>query len=178
MVIAESTESVPVPKGVNVTLTGATVKVKGPNGELVRTLRHPLVSIKKEGDNVVVHADFPRKKTKALVGTYAAHLRNMVKGAEKDWEYKMKIVYAHFPIKVKVTGDKVTIDNFLGEKTPRKAKIMKGAKVKATAEEVVVTGADIEAVSQTAANIEQACRVRGYDIRVFQDGIYITNKGA
>src|SRR5687768_12407960 len=102
MVIAESTESVPVPKGVNVTLTGGTVKVKGPNGELVRTLRHPLVSIKKEGDEVVVHADFPRKKTKALVGTYAAHIRNMVKGAEKDWEYKMKIVYAHFPIKVKV----------------------------------------------------------------------------
>ena len=178
MVIAEAQETVKVPKGVNVTLQDGAVKVKGPNGELVRTLRNPHIKIEKQNDEVVIHADFPRKKTKALVGTYAAHIRNMVAGSQKDWEYKMKIVYAHFPIKVKVQGESITIDNFLGEKTPRKARARKGVKVKATAEEVIVTGADIEAVSQTAANIEQATAVRGFDRRVFQDGIYITAKGA
>ena len=178
MVIAEAEEIVEVPSGVTVTVQDGNVKVKGPNGELVRRLAHPLIAVKRDGNNVVVSADFPRRKTKALVGTFAAHIRNMVAGSQKDFEYKMKVVYAHFPIKVKVQGDHVFIDNFLGEKTPRKATIRTGVKVKVSAEEVLVTGSDVESVSQTAANIEQATAIRGFDLRVFQDGIYITVKGA
>jgi large subunit ribosomal protein L6 len=79
---------------------------------------------------------------------------------------------------VKVTGDKVVIENFLGERTPRKARIMGASKVKVSGEEILVTGPDVEHVSQTAANMEQACIIRGFDPRVFQDGIYITSKGA
>jgi len=178
MALAEVRDVVKVPQGVTATVKDGVVTIKGKNGELSRAFRHPLITLEKEGNDVVIHAEEPRKQTRALVGTFSSHLRNMVAGAQKDFEYKLKVVYAHFPIKSKVSGDVVVIENFLGEKTPRRARIMKGAKVKAGADEVVVTGPDVEAVSQTAANIEQACRIRGFDPRVFQDGIYITAKGA
>lgn len=179
MVSAEVTETIHVPEGVNVTITGSTVKIKGKAGELSRSFASPLVQLKKTGNDIVVHSDLPRKKTRALVGTWAAHIRNMVKGAQEPYEYKLVVRFSHFPIKVKVQGDRVIIENFLGERTPRKARIQgANTKVKASGEEISVTGPDLEAVSQTAANMEQATIIRGFDARVFQDGIYITQKGA
>ncbi|HWG90326.1 MAG TPA: 50S ribosomal protein L6 [Candidatus Thermoplasmatota archaeon] len=179
MAIPEAKDVIHVPQGVSVTLAkDGKVTVKGPNGTLERTFRHPDIIVEKAGNDVVVRADYPVKKIKALVGTWGAHIRNMVAGSQKDYEYKMKVVFAHFPIKTKVAGDYLTIENFLGEKTARKARIIKGAKVKVGAEEIIVTGPDVEVVSQTAANIEQATKVRGFDVRVFQDGIYIETKGA
>ena len=179
MVSESVTDKIHVPEGVNVTITGSTVKVKGKSGELTRAFASPLVQLKKNGSDVIVHADLPRKKTRALVGTWSAHIRNMVKGVQEPFEYKLVVRFSHFPIKVKVTGDRVIIENFLGERTARKARIMgNGTKVKASGEDVSVTGPDLESVSQTAANIEQACIIRGFDPRVFQDGIYIVQKGA
>ena len=178
MVSPESREVIHVPQGVTVTLTGNSLKVKGKSGELVRDFPGRMLQIVKEGNDVVVRADLPRKKTRSLVGTYAAHLRNMVQGVQEPFEYKMKICYSHFPIKTKVTGDRFMIENFLGEKTARKARIMGATKVKVSGEEISITGPNVEHVSQTAANIEQATIIRGFDPRVFQDGIYITSKGA
>jgi large subunit ribosomal protein L6 len=88
----------------------------------------------------------------------------------------MKIVFAHFPMTVKVTGDKVNIDNFLGERHPRVAKIVGSAKVNVKGDEVTVTGINKEDVGQTMANLEQATKIKGRDPRVFQDGIYLINK--
>jgi large subunit ribosomal protein L6 len=90
----------------------------------------------------------------------------------------MKIVFSHFPIKTVVKGDIFEIQNFLGERSARRAKILEGVKVQAKGDEVTLTGIDVEKVSQTAANIEQATRVRDRDIRVFQDGIYVVGRGA
>lgn len=179
MVEETVTEKIPVPQGVTVTITGSTLKVKGKSGELTRDFQSPLVVLKKEGDDVVLQTETTRKKTRALVGTWGAHIRNMLKGVQEPYEYKLVVRFSHFPIKLKVQADKVIIENFLGERTPRKARIHGAAtKVKASGEEVVVTGPDIEAVSQTAANLEQACVIRNFDARVFQDGIYIVQKGA
>lgn len=178
MVMADIKDVVKVPQGVTVTLTDGVVTVKGKGGELKRSFRHPQIQLAKEGSDLVIVVDAPRKKTKALAGTWGAHLRNMLRGAQEPFEYKLKVVYAHFPIKAKVQGDVVLIDNFLGEKTPRKARILGATKVKVGGDEIVVTGPDVEAVGQTAANIEQACKIKGYDPKVFQDGIYITAKGA
>jgi len=177
MVSPESHEVIHVPQGVSVTITGSTLKVKGKNGELARAFSDPTIKLRKEGNDVVIHADLPRKKTRALVGTWASHIRNMVKGAQENYEYRMKICFSHFPIKTKVQGDRFVIENFLGERTPRNARIMGATKVKVAGDEVVLTGANVEDVSQTAANIEQATIIRGFDPRVFQDGIYITSKG-
>lgn len=176
MVVPLARETVKVPDGVDVTIEGLKVTVKGKNATLTRAFVAPGVRIVRKDATVLVEADFARRKTRALVGTLGSHLRNMVAGSVKDWEYHMKVVYSHFPIKTKVAGATFVVDNFLGEKTPRKAPIRPGVKIEVKGEQVVLTGADVEAVSQTAANIEQACRVRGFDRRVFQDGIYITAK--
>ena len=104
-------------------------------------------------------------------------IRNMIEGVKEGFRYKLKIVYSHFPISVKVQGDKVIIENFLGEKAPRIAKIVGNTKVRVEKQDIIVEGPDIEEVGQTAANIEQATKIKGFDRRVFVDGIYIYEKG-
>ena len=111
-----------------------------------------------------------------MVGTFASHVSNMIKGVSEGFEYRMKVVYAHFPMQLKVDGRKLMISNFLGEKKPRSANILGISAVKTTADEVIVTGIDKEDVGQTAANIEQATRIKRFDPRVFQDGIYTVEK--
>jgi len=100
----------------------------------------------------------------------------MIKSTTDGVVYKMKIVYSHFPMNVKVQGDKFVIDNFLGEKFPRKAAILKNVTVEVKGQDITLKGIDKDTVSQTAANIEQITRVINRDLRVFQDGIYITEK--
>ena len=67
--------------------------------------------------------------------------------------------------------------NFFGEKVPRKIKFdKKNVSIKVDGTEVLVEGMDKEKVGQTAASIEQLTRRPGFDKRIFQDGIYITEK--
>ncbi len=169
-------ERVKVPDRVQVKREGELVVVSSSGHTLTRKLAHPRVTISVEGGEALVRSEFPTKREKALVGTYAAHISNMIIGVTEGFTYEMKIVYSHFPVKASVKGAEFVIENFLGEKHPRKARILEGTKVEVSGDQVVLKGPDIEAVSQTAANIEQATRIRGFDPRVFQDGIYITKK--
>ena len=105
--------------------------------------------------------NLPRRKEKALAGTWAAHLNNMARGLNSGFEYKLKAVYSHFPMTIKVQGNEMTITNLFGEKVPRVAALP-------------WSPAD---VGQTAANIERSCHIKKRDRRVFQDGIYIVSKG-
>lgn len=174
---AEKLREIEVPEGVTVTLSDATLTVKDKKGLIAREFRYPGIGLKVDGARVVVETGKDDKQTKATVGTYASHVKNMVKGVSEGYEYHMKVVYAHFPIQVKVEGkDKVSIGNFLGERKARSANIAGESKVVVTGADVVITGANKEDVGQTAANIEQACKIRKRDPRVFQDGIYITRK--
>ncbi|MET1129021.1 MAG: 50S ribosomal protein L6 [Thermoproteota archaeon] len=169
-------KEVEIPEGVEVAIEGSKVTVRGPKGELSRDFSHAkgvIVSFDQEERVVRVETYFANRRRKALVGTIAAHIRNMVLGVTKGFRYKLKIVYSHFPVTVKVQGDKVLIENFLGEKAPRVAKVLPGVTVKVEKDDVVVEGIDIEAVGQTAANIELATKVKDKDRRVFVDGIYI-----
>src|SRR2546426_923841 len=102
--------------------------------------------------------------------------KHMVVGVREGFTYEMKIVYSHFPLKATVKGAEFVIENFLGEKFPRKTRIVGETKVEVNGDQVLLTGPDVEAVGQTAANIEQATKIRGFDPRIFQDGIYITKK--
>lgn len=169
-------EGVTVPDGVQVKLQGDQVVVSGKGVTLQRTLSHPRITLHVEGQEVKVRCEYPKRRDGALVGTFAAHLRNMMIGVTEGFTYEMKIVYSHFPVKATVKGPEFVIENFLGEKFPRKARILGATKVEVKGDQVLLTGPDIEAVSQTAANIEQATKIRGFDPRVFQDGIYITRK--
>ena len=176
--------SIPVPEGVYVTINGKTVKVEGPKGATERELWYPGLHLqleqKDEGNGVVIKSDSSRKKIRAIAGTYASHIKNMFTGVEEGFFYKLAIVHAHFPMQVAITkeGDAVSIANFLGERKPRIAKIVEGVKVEIIkGKEIIVSGINKEAVGQTAADIEQTTRIKGYDPRVFQDGIYLVEKG-
>ncbi|MEM0333482.1 MAG: 50S ribosomal protein L6 [Candidatus Aenigmatarchaeota archaeon] len=167
-----------IPENVKVEINGNKVKVIGPKGELVKEFKIPVdVKISMEDNQIKVYTENERRKIKAITGTIAAHIRNMIEGVTNGYVYKLKIIYSHFPVTVKVEGDKVIIQNFLGERTPRIAKIVGNTKVEVKGQEIIVSGIDIDAVGQTAGNIEQATRITGKDRRVFQDGIFIVSKG-
>ncbi|MBS7647338.1 MAG: 50S ribosomal protein L6 [Candidatus Bathyarchaeia archaeon] len=166
-----------IPDDVEVTLEGKKVTVKGALGSLTRDFSYAPISMELQGKTLRIWANWPRKKESALVGTVYAHINNMITGVRKGFTYKLKIVFSHFPISVKVQGNTVLIENFTGERNPRKAKIVGNAKVKVSGDDVIVQGINIEDVSQTAANIEQATKVKRKDPRVFLDGVYLYERG-
>ena len=170
-------ERVGVPDGVKLQLQGDEVIVSGKLGTLRRRLSHPKVSLAFEAEELRIRSDLPSRREKAVVGTFAAHVRNMIVGVSTGFTYRMKIVFAHFPMKASVKGTEFIIENFLGEKAPRRTRILGETKVTVQGDLVELKGANVEDVGQTAANIEQATKIRGFDPRVFQDGIYITSKG-
>lgn len=169
----EISRTIQAPDDVEITLDGRKVTVKGVKGTLTRDFFHTPISMEKNGKTVRIWAQWPRKKEAALVGTVYSHVQNMITGVRKGFTYKLKIVFSHFPISVKIKGKTVLIENFTGERNPRKAKIIGVAEVKIQSEDIVVRGIDLEDVSQTAANIEQATKVKKKDPRVFLDGIYV-----
>ncbi len=179
------TAYVTIPEDVKVEREGLKVRVEGPLGKLEKDFSHmgKLIEIQKVSDNAIrIVGKSKKKKVKALVGTLAAHIRNMITGVTKGYTYYMRIYYTHFPVKIRVDEKAgiVYIENLFGERYPRMAKILPGVKVKRDGKEVVtLTGIDKEAVSQTAANIEQATRLTGKrrkDQRKFLDGVYIRKR--
>jgi len=172
----ETVATVEIPEGVEGMLDGRIVTIKGEKGELVRDFSHAPIQILLEGKTVTVQASWPRKKEAALVGTVRSHIQNMIKGVTEGFTYKLKIVFSHFPITVKVQGKTLTIQNFTGERNPRKAKIMGDTKVTVKGDDIIVQGINLEDVSQTAANIQNATKIRNKDPRVFLDGIYVYEK--
>ena len=116
------------------------------------------------------------KKDIANIHAQAAHIRNLFKGLNEQFVYEMAICNVHFPMTVKVEGNKLAITNFLGEKVPRSANILPGVEVKIEGSKIKISSADVEKAGQTAANIEKASRVTNKDRRIFQDGIFITHK--
>jgi large subunit ribosomal protein L6 len=176
-VIADLNEQITIPEGVTATLENNVITIKGEKGELSRTFLHPKIDIKINGNIIEIHSKNVRRKEKALIGTFIAHIKNMIKGVSQGFEYKMKTVFSHFPIKTSVEGNEFIIQNFLGERSARRAKILEGVTVEVNGEDVTVKGSDKECVGQTVANIERATKVKKRDVRVFQDGVYRISKG-
>lgn len=172
MRLPEVSRTVQVPDEVDVNLQGKVINVKGKKGSLTRDFSFAPIAIDGEGKNIRIWAKWPRKKEAALVGTIYSHIQNMITGVTKGYTYKMKIVFSHFPISVKLQEKTVLIENFTGERRPRRVKVVGDVKVKIEPEDIIIEGINLEQVSQTAANIEQSTRVRRKDPRVFLDGIY------
>tara|TARA_Y100001970_G_scaffold117242_1_gene145834 strand:- start:5720 stop:6283 length:564 start_codon:yes stop_codon:yes gene_type:complete len=173
-----------LPDGVSATISGNDVTLAKDGKSLTREFRHPRLEVRDSSGGIEVFCDLPRRKEKALAGTWAAHLNNMARGVDSGFTYKLRAVYSHFPMTIKVQGNEMTITNLFGEKVPRIAKLPWGSgdndevQVKVSNKtEITVSGADREKVGQTAANIERACHIKKRDRRVFQDGIYIWSKG-
>jgi large subunit ribosomal protein L6 len=170
-------EQVKIPKGVTITVDGNIIIVNGEKGELRKTFSHPKINIKLNSDKLEINGKDVRRKELALIGTIKAHTKNMIKGVTEGFEYKMKTVFSHFPIKTAVEENEFIIQNFLGERSARRAKILEGVNIEIKGDDITVQGIDKEKVGQTVANIEKATAVKRRDTRVFQDGVYRISKG-
>jgi len=178
MPLPEIIEKVEVPDGVEVSIAPpAKIRVKGKLGELEQDLTHMGIKLELDGKDVVIRFRGKGRVAKSMMGTAKSMIRNMITGVTKGFTYKLKIIASHFPMNVKVQGDTIIIENFIGERWPRYAKIV-GPKTKVIVkgEDVIVTGIDRQAVGQTAANLELATKIKQKDLRKFLDGIYIYEK--
>jgi len=175
--MAVDIEEIIIPETVELKHEGNTIRVKGKKGELTRVFDYPSIVIEDKNGKLRIYSTSRRKKDMAMIRTTKAHIMNMIKGVEEGFRYTLKIVYAHFPMNVRVEGNRVSISNFLGEKHPRYAKIVGNTKVTVKGDTITVEGINKEEVGQTSANIEQATRIRDRDVRVFQDGIYLVERG-
>ncbi|QEU58990.1 Rpl9a [Kluyveromyces lactis] len=174
-----------VPEGVTVQIRSRNIKVTGPRGVLTKNLKHIDVTFTKVSNRqikITVH-NGDRKHVAAL-RTVKSLISNLITGVTKGYKYKLRYVYAHFPINVNVIekdGAKfIEIRNFLGDKKVREVPVREGVSVDFSTnqkDEIVLSGNSVENVSQNAADIQQICRVRNKDIRKFLDGIYVSEKG-
>jgi large subunit ribosomal protein L6 len=169
-------EIVELPEGISCLIEINKLTIKGPKGENIRVFQDPKVNIETKENKIFLVANPGTKKEKTKIGSFKAHVKNMIKGVNEPFIYKLKICSGHFPMNVSISGEKFIVKNFLGEKVPRQINIKKGAKVTIDAQEVTVESLSKEVAGQVAADIEQLCRITNRDRRIFQDGIYIINK--
>jgi large subunit ribosomal protein L6 len=169
-------EEIKIPSGVTLKVDGKRVVAKGPKGEVQRDFSHVAsIGIGKSDNNLTIQTTSSRKRDRSLVMTLKTEIDNMLLGVTRGFTYKLKTCHSHFPITVKVDKDKhvVNIENFIGERYPRVATIAGNVDVSVKGDDVIISGADKEAIGQTSTNISRACRIREKDPRVFQDGIYL-----
>ncbi|KAI9839901.1 MAG: hypothetical protein M1819_000093 [Sarea resinae] len=166
-----SEETLPIPEG----------------GKLVKDLSHLSVSFSHPKKDIIgIELHHGSRKNVATLRTVRTIINNLIIGVTKGFKYKMRYVYAHFPINVNIDQNKETglyeveIRNFLGEKIVRRVTLQPGVDVEASKnqkDELQLTGNSLENVSQSAADIQQICRVRNKDIRKFLDGLYVSERG-
>jgi len=152
------------------------MRVEGPLGRTHKSFRKIPVDVEIGEGAVRLSARDSRKRDYAILNTSRSIVRNLVEGIREGYTLKMKVVYAHFPVSVKVEGGEVLVENFQGEHAPRRARIVGETKVEVKGDDVVLTGAVLTDVTQTAANIQQNTRIKKKDHRVFLDGIYVYEK--
>ena len=169
-------EKIEIPEGITISYENGIYTVKGPKGEVQKKMLHPKIKVTTDATSILLNVVKATKRELKIVNTYRAHIKNLFKGVTEGHLYKLKICSGHFPMNVSIKGNHFEIKNFIGEKVPRTLKIKEGATVKIDGDAVVVEGIDKELTSQTAASIEQLTRRPGFDTRVFQDGIFITDK--
>jgi large subunit ribosomal protein L9e len=180
------TEELDIPEGIDVNVKSRVISVTGPRGKLTKNVRHVNMDIRllKSKTNKITLAVWQGgRKHVACLRTIKTLINNMVIGVTQGFRYKMRAVYAHFPINciIQNDGTMIEIRNFLGEKTVRHVGMLEGVTItesKSQKDELILEGNDIDMVSQSAASIHGICRVRNKDIRKFLDGIYVSNKGA
>ena len=170
------TENIEIPESVQVKIENPFIIVTGPKGEVKRQLFNPKISLSVRENTINLSAEKPSKKEKTLIGTYKAHIRNMIRGVQEGHVYKLKICSGHFPMSVSTTDKEFTIKNFLGEKVPRTVKIRDNVSLKLEGTDITIKSTNKELAGQQSADIEQLTKISKRDRRIFQDGIYIVSK--
>ncbi len=138
-----------LPKGVDVAITAEQITVKGANGSLTRAIS-PLVTIKNEGGSVLFSPANDSVAADAMSGTLRALVANMVGGVSKGFEKKLTLVGVGF--RAQAQGVKLNLQ--IGFSHPVSKDMPEGVKVATpTQTEIIITGADRQAVGQVAAEV-------------------------
>ncbi|KAH9621360.1 hypothetical protein KSS87_005682 [Heliosperma pusillum] len=182
-----SSDLMEIPDDITIKLNAKVIEVEGPRGKLIRNFKHLNLDFQltknEEGKRILkIDSWFGKRKNTAAIRTAISHVENLITGVTKGYRYKMRMVYAHFPINASITNSNhgIEIRNFLGEKKVRKVDMLDGVTIlrsEKVKDELVLDGNDIELVSRSAALINQKCHVKNKDIRKFLDGIYVSEKG-
>ena len=168
--------TITVPEKVKVTEKHRILSVEGPLGKTRKNFKKIPVDLQVSVNNIVLKSIGVRKKDYAIFKTAESIINTLIKGVQHGYTFKMKIVYAHFPITVKVKDNNILVENFQGERAARVSKIVGDTKVVAKGDDVIITGPVLTDVSQTAASLQQNTKVKNKDHRVFLDGIYLFEK--
>jgi len=172
----EFKEILEIPEGINVTMKKHMIQFQGPLGKTFKSFRKIPVNIEINDGKLTLKAQGTRKRDYSILHTARSLIKNIFEGLLEGYTIKMKVVYAHFPITVKVKEKTVLIENFQGERAPRMTTIVGNTKIVPKGEDVILTGEVWTDITQTAANIELKTKVKNKDHRVFLDGIYVYEK--
>jgi large subunit ribosomal protein L6 len=167
---------VTIPENVKIIQEGNIIIVEGKNGKIKKDFTKIPIKLVFEDNKIMIHPPGQRRKDLALINTVKSIISSMIKGVETGFTYKLKIIFSHFPISVKVKDKKVIVENYFGERSSRISKIVGDTKVEISGEDVIVKGPSLEDVSQTATNIESSTKIKNKDQRVFLDGVYVYAK--
>lgn len=137
-----------IPSGITASISGTTITVKGNGGELSRVF-HPLVAIRVEGNAITIEKKGETRLAKALLGTYASHVRNMIAGVSKPFAKQLLIDGVGY--KANVAGNKLTLN--IGLSHPVELLIPAGVSVTTEKGIINISGIDKEAVGQFAARV-------------------------
>ncbi len=160
----------------DVSIEDGFIKVKGPKGELQEKIRYPFIHVARDGDNLAINVDKDVSYQKAIGGTLAAAVKNMIIGVNEGYTAELELVYMHFPASLKSSGKKLIVENFVGERKPRELTIPEGVEMKVSGTKITLSGIDKYKVGQAAGLIESKIQIKNKDRRIFKDGIFITKK--
>ncbi|MDA4122069.1 MAG: 50S ribosomal protein L6 [Thaumarchaeota archaeon] len=163
-------------EGVTASVSGRILTVKGPLGTVKKNFDRINVNLEVKDGKVLLTPYTDKKKDVVSSNTASSLVRNIIFGVTKGYTYKLKIVFAHFPVTVKVKGRNVNVENFVGERSARVTDILGDCKVSVEGDDIIIKGVSLEDVGQTAANLEQATKIKRKDQRIFLDGIYVYEK--
>ncbi len=169
-------KEIELPEQTTFTKTDRMIKITGPQGEVEKKLAHQRIKITSENNKIILESKKASKTEKKSLNAFQAHLKNMINGVNEKHVYKLKICSGHFPMNVSISDNQLLVKNFLGESVPRKLIIKPGAEVKVEGDEIIIKSSSKETAGQIAADIEQLTKVKNKDLRIFQDGIWITSK--
>ena len=168
----KSIVKIQIPDDVKVNLKGSMLHVQGPLGHVYKNFKKIPVVIEVNDNKILLKQTGERKKHYAILNTAKSIIQTLCSGVIDGFTIKMKVVYSHFPITVKVEGKKILIENFQGERAARISMIRGNTNVAVNGDDVIISGPVLTDVSQTAANIQLKSKVKNKDHRVFLDGIY------
>lgn len=170
------TEEIEIPQNIEIEISKiGEIKINGPKGKTSKILKYPRIKITKKENKIIITSTGSRNELK-LINTFKSHIYNLIKGVIEGYVYELKICSGHFPITVEKKDGILLIKNFLGERVPRKAKILPEVNIEIKGDNIILESVSKESAGETASNIERATRITKRDRRRFQDGIFLTKK--